>query len=84
MSNDGHCPPELAGNFYLGKHVDKIEHERMCICARIEISQNADNTDRKVKWFLKVSKTYKIFVGRIFLIIIFLKFLFTFTFYKLF
>ena len=37
--------------------MDKIEHEGMGTCARIEISQDADNADQKVKWFLKVHKT---------------------------
>ena len=39
--------------------MNKIEHEGMGTCARIDISQDADNTDQKVKWFLKVHKTYK-------------------------
>ena len=28
--------------------------------ARIELSQDADNGDHKVKWFLKVDETYKL------------------------
>ena len=36
--------------------MNKIEHEGMGTCARIEISQNADNADQKVKWFLEVHK----------------------------
>ena len=27
MSNDGHCLPEGGGQFYLGKRINKIEHE---------------------------------------------------------
>ena len=40
--------------------MNKIEHEGMGTCARIDISQDADNTDQKVKWFLKIHKTYKL------------------------
>ena len=40
--------------------MDKIEHEGMAACARIKISQDADTADQKVKWFLKVHKTYKL------------------------
>ena len=58
-SNDGHCVPELGGNFTLRKRIDKIEHEGMGACARTEISQDADNAGKKVKWFLEVHKTYK-------------------------
>ena len=46
--------------FYPGKLIDKIEHEETATCARIEINQDADNTDQKVKWFLKVHKTSKL------------------------
>ena len=46
------------GIFYLGKRTDKIEHKRMSTCARIEVSQDADNADQKLKWFLKVHETY--------------------------
>ena len=53
MSNDGHCLSEL-GKIYYEKFIDKIEHEGT------EISQDADNADQKVKWFLKVDKTYKL------------------------
>ena len=50
VSNDGHCIPERGrGQFYLGKRVDKIEHEGMFTCAIIEMSQDADNADQKVK-----------------------------------
>ena len=38
--------------------MDKIEYERIGTCARIEISQDEDDPDQKVKWFLKVHKTY--------------------------
>ena len=58
MSSDRHCLPEL-GQFYLGKRMNKIENEGIGICARIEMSQDADNADQKVKWFLKVHKTYE-------------------------
>ena len=44
------------GQFYLGKRTNKIEHEGIGACARIEISQDADNADQKVKCFLKVHK----------------------------
>ena len=47
------------GGFYLGKRIDKIEHEGMGTCARVEICQDTDNADHKVKWSLKVHKTYK-------------------------
>ena len=45
---------------YLGKRIDKIEHEGIGTCARIEINQDADNADQRVKWFLKVHKIYKL------------------------
>ena len=48
------------GAIYFGKRTAKIEHEGMGTCARIEINQDADNADEKVKWFLKVHKTYKL------------------------
>ena len=35
------------GQFHLGKRTDKIEHEGMGTCARIEISQDVDNADQK-------------------------------------
>ena len=55
------CLPELElGAIYLGKHTDKIEQGETGTCARIEISQNVDNADQKVKWFPKVHKTYKL------------------------
>ena len=56
ISNDRHCLPELEGQFYLGKHINKVEHEGIATCARTEIDQDADNMDQKVKWFLKVMK----------------------------
>ena len=37
--------------------MDKIKG--MGTCAKIEISQDADEAEQKVKWFLKVHKTYK-------------------------
>ena len=49
---------------------------------KIEISQDADNADQKVKWFLKVHQTYKHLLEEYFLIIFFLKFLFNHTFSK--
>ena len=51
MSNDGHCLPELGGGgqYYLSKRMNKIEHEGLGTCARIEISQDADNVNQKVK-----------------------------------
>ena len=44
---------------YLGKRTDTTEHKWISTCARIDISQDTDNADQKVKWFLKVRKTYK-------------------------
>ena len=55
--------------FYLGKRLDKIEHVEIGTCARTEISQDADNKDQKLKWFLKVHNTKQTFVESIFLII---------------
>ena len=46
--------------FYLGKHMDKIEDKEIVTCARIEISQDTDNTDQKVNYFRTVHKTYKL------------------------
>ena len=46
--------------FYLEKNINKTEFEKIVTCARIEIGQYAGNTDQKVKWFLKVRKTYKL------------------------
>ena len=40
--------------------MNKIEYEGIGTCARIEISQDADNADQKVKWFLKVLRRYKL------------------------
>ena len=40
--------------------MNKIDYKGTGTCARIEISQDADNADQKVKWFLKVHKTYKL------------------------
>ena len=40
--------------------MNKVEYEVIGTCARVEISQGADNADQKVKWFLKVHKTYKL------------------------
>ena len=40
--------------------MNKVECERIGTCARIEISQDGDNADKKVKWFRKVDKTYKL------------------------
>ena len=37
--------------------MDKVEQE--WIGARTEISQDADNADQEVKWFLQVHKTYE-------------------------
>ena len=45
--------------FHLGKGMNKIEHEGVCTCARIEIIQDADNADQIPKWFPNV-KTYKL------------------------
>ena len=48
---------KTGANFTL-EHL-KTEHEEKGTCAGIEISQDADNADQKVKWFPKVHKTYK-------------------------
>ena len=45
---------------YLGKRIDKIEREEIGNYVRIEVSQDADNTDQKVKWFPKAHKAYKL------------------------
>ena len=66
MANDGQCLPELGGGgggggqFYLEKHMNKIEYEGIGTCARIEIRKDADNADQQVKWFLKVHETCKL------------------------
>ena len=44
--------------FYFGKRKDKAEHKGMGTCGRTEMCQDSDNADQKVKWFLKVHKTY--------------------------
>ena len=46
--------------------MNKIEHEGIGTCARIEMSQDADSADQKVKLFLKVLKTYKLCVNNFF------------------
>ena len=51
MSNERPLSSEL-GQFYLGKRTDKIEHEGMGTFAKIEVSQDADNPDQRVKLFL--------------------------------
>ena len=38
----------------------KIEHKAMGTCAIFEINQDADYENQKVKWFLKVHKTYNL------------------------
>ena len=63
MSDGGQCPPELGGNLF-GKRTDKIEHERMGICASTKVSQDADNADQKGKQFLKVKKKHTNFCGQ--------------------
>ena len=45
---------------WIGKRMSETGDERIGTCARIEISQDADNADQKVTWFLKVYKTYKL------------------------
>ena len=49
--------------FYLRKLIDKIEHEEIGICAGIEISQHADNPDKKENDFRKFIKHRK-FCGK--------------------
>ena len=51
--------------------MNKIQYEEIGTCARIVISQDADNADQKVKWFLKVHKTYKLLWGAYFQIFVF-------------
>ena len=62
------CEEDLSSRtrvkFYLGKCIGKIEHEEIGSCAGIEISQDADHADQKIKWFPKVHK--HTFVGSIF------------------
>ena len=64
--------------------INKIEHEGIITYARIEISQDADNGDQKVKSFLKVDKAYKLLWKAYFQFYFFpsFYFLFRFTFYK--
>ena len=62
--------------------MNKIEHLGMGTCARIKVSQDSDKAEQKVKWFLKVHKTYKRLWQAYFNF--FPKFLFRFTFYKIF
>ena len=86
MSNDRHCPSELGGGggggqLYLGKRINKIEHEGMGTCGRIEVSQEAENADQKVKWFLKVHKNRN-FCGKHVFSYLFSNFIFRFTFKK--
>ena len=38
--------------------MNKIEHEGTGTCARTERNKDADNAGQKLKWFLKVHKTY--------------------------
>ena len=40
--------------------MNKIEHEGTGTCVKIERIQDADNAEQKIKWFLKVHKTYKL------------------------
>ena len=51
---------ENTGTFYLGKRTDKIEHDGIGTYTRIEISQNVDNANQKVKWFPKGHKAHKL------------------------
>ena len=43
------CFPELGGGgqFYIGKRINTVGDEGTGICARTEISQDADNADEK-------------------------------------
>ena len=52
-------PSRTGAQFYLGKRIDKIEHEEVGTCAETEISQDADNANQRIKWFPKLHKTYK-------------------------
>ena len=40
--------------------MNKIEYEEIGTCEKIEISQDADNADQKIKWFLEIHRTYKL------------------------
>ena len=64
--------------------MNKFEHEGIGTCARIELSQGADNAEQNVKWFLKVHKAYKLLWEANFQFSFFSKCLFKFTFYKFF
>ena len=37
------------GQYYLEKHMNKIDYEWISTCARIEIGQDADNAGQKVQ-----------------------------------
>ena len=67
-----------------GKTHIQIEHEGLGTCARIAISQDANNADQKIKWFLKVYKACKLLWKAYFQLSFFLKLLFRFIFYKFF
>ena len=70
--------------FYLGKRMNKIEYEGISTCARNEVSQDADDADQKSKIVSGSSENIQPFVGSIFSIFFFPKFLFRFIFYKCF
>ena len=55
-----------------------VTGHRMGTNASIEIGQDADNADQKVKWFMKVHKTYRL-CGKHIYNHLFSKFLFRFT-----
>ena len=42
--------------FYLGKSIDKVEHEEIGTCARTELSRDADNGRQKIKLLSKFIK----------------------------
>ena len=42
------CLPELGGKLNLETRINKIEDQGIGTCARIEISQDADNADQKM------------------------------------
>ena len=55
-----HLSSRTAVQFYLGNRIDKLNMKRWVHVQETETSQDANNADQKVKWFLKVHKTYRL------------------------
>ena len=53
VCEEGDLSSRTGAQFYLGKRMNKIEHEEIGTCAKIGTSQDVDNVDQKVKWFVK-------------------------------